>query len=518
MAFLLIHYHSFFTALMDTNHINSILIVGGGAAGWLTAGIIATRYGKSIQITLIESTDVPIIGVGEGSWPSLRNTLRDMGISEADFFKECDASFKQGVKFINWRSDEKPNFYYHPFSLPAGFLERNIASWWVTNQQSQSFADTVCTQEFLCEQHLAPRTLDTPQYKSHVNYGYHLDAGKFVTFLSRHCKDILGVKHVIGTIHKINQNTNGIESIETLNNLSIPADLFIDCSGLKSLLLGETLGAKFIDKSDQLFIDSTVAVQVPYASEDSPVLPYTIAHAQSAGWIWDIGLYSRKGVGHVYSSRHMSEDEATAILKSYVDLSAESFSPRKLSIPCGHREIFWIKNCVAVGMAAGFIEPLEASALVMVELAANYIRDQLPQHKDVMPIVAKRFNDLQTYRWNNIVDFLKLHYVLSERKTDFWRDNKSPETLSDTLKESLQLWRYHVPYKRDFLHKEEVFPAASYQYILYGMGFRPQLQHSINDSENAVFSRLQLENEKLKKGLGAIMPNTRALLKAMRTG
>lgn len=515
---------------MSADHINSILIVGGGAAGWLTAGILAARYGKTIQISVIESANVPTIGVGEGSWPSLRNTLRDMGVSETEFFKECDASFKQGVKFTNWRSDKNHNTFYHPFSLPAGFLERNIAEWWSASGQRGSFADAVCVQEALCEKNLAPRTAETPEYKSHVNYGYHLDAGKFVEFLSRHCKEVLGVKHAIGTIDKVNQGANGIDSIEAAAGfadsqstgagscLRLYADLFIDCSGLKSLLLGETLGAKFIDKSDELFIDSAVAVQAPYESEKSAILPYTIAHAQEAGWIWDIGLYSRKGIGHVYSSRHMSEDEATGILKNYVGADFENLSPRKLDIPCGHREAFWIKNCVAVGMAAGFIEPLEASALVMVELAANYIRDQLPQHNSVMPIVAKRFNELQTYRWNSIVDFLKLHYVLSERSASFWKDNRDPCTLSDSLKESLQLWQYHVPYKKDFLYKEEVFPAASYQYILYGMDLRPRLQHAFSDNERAKFTRLQQDNGRLKDGLRRMLPDTRALLKTIRSG
>ncbi len=501
---------------MNVDHIESILIVGGGAAGWLTAGILAARLNKTVQITLIESSDVPIIGVGEGSWPSLRNTLRGMGVSETEFFKECDASFKQGVKFINWRSDTAAEFFYHPFSLPIGFLDRNMAAWWVANREHGSFADTVCAQEFLCERNKAPRTADTPDYKSHVNYGYHLDAGKFVTFLSRHCKEKLGVKHILGTINNVNQDINGIESIETVDNQRIQADLFIDCTGLKSLLLGETLGARFIDKSDQLFIDSAVAVQVPYETENSPILPYTISHAQEAGWIWDIGLYSRKGVGHVYSSRHMTEDEAVSVLGKYVGDGFAKLSPRKLTIPCGYREKFWIKNCIAVGMAAGFIEPLEASALVMVELAASYIRDQFPQHKSVMPIVAKRFNELQTYRWNNIVDFLKLHYLLSERSSAFWRDNKNPDTISDLLKESLQLWQYHVPYKKDFLHKEEVFPAASYQYILYGMGLRPQLQHSFDAGENAIFARQHHDNQKIKEGLIAMLPDTRALLEFYR--
>ena len=291
--------------------------------------------------------------------------------------------------------------------------------------------------------------------------------------------------------------------------------MFIDCSGLKSLLLGETLGAKFIDKSDQLFIDSAIAVQAPYESAESPVVPYTIAQAESAGWIWDIGLSSRKGIGHVYSSHHMSDDDAVLALSKYVGSGFEKLSPRKLQIPCGYRDQFWIKNCVAVGMAAGFIEPLEASALVMVELAANYIRDQLPQHKSVMPIVAKRFNALQTYRWNSIVDFLKLHYLLSERDTAFWRDNRDPNTIPESLKESMELWRYHVPYKKDFLYKEEVFPAASYQYILYGMGFQPQLQHSFSDNERALFMRLMQENERMKRGLLAILPDTRSLLSSI---
>ena len=133
-----------------------------------------------------------------------------------------------------------------------------------------------------------------------------------------------------------------------------------------------------------------------------------------------------------------------------------------------------------------------------------------------MPIVAKRFNDLQTYRWNNIVDFLKLHYVLSQRNTDFWKDNRDPATLSDSLKESLQLWQYHVPYKKDFLHKEEVFPAASYQYILYGMGLKPALQFSFNENEQAIFKRMRQDNEKMKEGLGRLLPDTRELLAGIR--
>lgn len=500
---------------MSNASLKSILIVGGGAAGWLTAGVIAARYGKAVDICLIESSDIPVIGVGEGSWPSLRNTLRDMGISETAFFRECDASFKQGVKFIDWQS-EQGDFFYHPFTLPVGFMERNAAGYWLHKNAGQPFADAVCSQQLLCENYLAPRDTDAPDYQSYVNYGYHLDAGKFIDFLRRHCKEKLGVRHTIGTITQVHQSDKGIEKLDTADQQTLTADLYIDCSGLRSLLLGETLGARFIDKSEQIFIDRALAVQLPYTDETEPILPYTVSHAQHAGWIWDIGLYTRRGIGHVYSSRHQSDEEALQVLGNYVGKGFEKLTPRQLHIPCGHRETFWIKNCVGVGMAAGFIEPLEASALVMVELAAGYIRDQLPGSLDVMPIVARRFNRLQTARWNSIVDFLKLHYVLSRRQSDFWQDNRRADSIPESLQEVLDLWRYQLPYKRDFPHKEEMFPVASYQYVLYGMGFRTHSPWPYAPADENVFARQFAGNEAMKQHLAGRLPDTRSLLAFMR--
>ena len=202
----------------------------------------------------------------------------------------------------------------------------------------------------------------------------------------------------------------------------------------------------------------------------------TISTAQEAGWIWDIGLPTRRGVGYVYSSRHSSEEAARETLQRYIGPQHQDLPVRKIPIRSGHRETFWKNNCVAVGLAGGFLEPLESSAIVLVELSAKLIAEQMPANREVMDIVAKRFNDVTMYRWGRIIDFLKLHYVLTQRTdTAFWRDNVDPATVPDRLKELLELWKYHPPWFFDeFDRLEEVFPAASYQYVLYGMGFQSE--------------------------------------------
>jgi len=487
--------------------------VGGGSAGWLTAGIIASRHGQNVKINLLESSSVPTIGVGEGTWPTMKTTLQAMGISETEFFRCCDVSFKQGAKFCQWVTGEKDDFYYHPLTLPKDFLDINLAPYWLENS-SKSFSNSVSFQEAICEQNLAPKTLLMPEYVAAANYAYHLDAGKLTEFLSAHCQQKLNVNHIIGTVDEVLVSGQGdISGVKTDDGQVYHADLYIDCTGMSSLLLGQALKTEFVDKSDVLFIDRAIATQVPYESEDSPILPYTLSTAQAAGWIWDIGLTSRRGTGHVYSSRHMSDEQALNIFSKYLGKPLKETDIKDIKIPCGHRKEFWKNNCVAVGMAAGFLEPLEASALVLVELSANYIRDQLPENKAVMPIIAKRFNQLNTHRWNSIVDFLKLHYVLSKRTdSQFWLDNRDPATIPDSLQELLQLWQYQSPYTHDFFYKEEVFPAASYQYVLYGMGFMTEAGLSLSAMQKTASARRMNENKAIIKKALHSLPDNRSLL------
>ncbi len=245
-----------------------------------------------------------------------------------------------------------------------------------------------------------------------------------------------------------------------------------------SLLLGEHFKIPFQSRQAYLFNDTALAAQVPYTEEDQAIQSCTHSTAQTAGWIWDIGLPTRRGTGHVYSSAHISEDEATAQLLAYIkevagDKAAASVVPRKIRFQPGHRRAFWHRNCIAIGMSSGFIEPLEASALVMIELAADMIAEQLPPTRELMDIVAKRYNQKFLRHWDQIIEFLKLHYVLSARDdSPYWQENRAAESIPAKLSEQLLLWRHRSPWHPDAEAVDDLFPTASYQYILYGMGFR----------------------------------------------
>jgi tryptophan halogenase len=464
---------------MTTGPIKHVVIAGGGSAGWLTAGVIAADHcaasGSGLQVTVIESPEVGPIGVGEGTWPTMRDTLRRIGVSESAFLRECDASFKQGSRFNGWRDGADGDYYFHPFVVPHGYTETNLVAGWLQRHGSVPFADLVSFQPHLCVQNKAPKQAATPEYAAVANYAYHLDAGKFGMFLRKHCTERLGVRLLLDHVVGIEAHPNGdIAALQTRSQGRLAGDLFVDCTGLQSLLLGRHYQTQLVSQKHVLFNDSALALQVPYPDDNSPIASQTISTAQSSGWIWDIGLPTRRGIGHVYSSAHISDDQAEAELRSYVG-RANGGTPRKLTFEPGYRQHFWHRNCVAIGLSAGFIEPLEASALALVELSAAMLSDQMPATREAMDIVARRFNDSFTYRWQRVIDFLKLHYVLSRRKgSAFWRDNLAPASVPDRLRELLLLWRHQPPSRYDLHRIEEVFPSASYQYVLYGMGFRPE--------------------------------------------
>lgn len=508
--------------------VRQVVVVGGGTAGWLAAGLIAAEHksnsARGLRVTLVESPDVRTIGVGEGTWPTLRQTLKKIGISETEFFRHCDASFKQGAKFARWATGEPDDFYYHPLILPHGYYDANLVPNWQQLAGEMSFADAVSCQGYLCEAGLAPKQITTPEYAAVANYAYHLDAGKFAELLQKHCTENLGVTHVLDHVTGVKVADNGdIASLQCQQRGDLAGDLFIDCTGMKSLLLGEHYGIPFQDKKDILFNDRALAVHAPYPAPDSPIASHTIATAHSAGWIWDIGLPTRRGVGCVYASAYLSDEEAERTLREYLEPSlskeqSNALAPRKIEIRPGHREKFWHRNCVAVGMSAGFLEPLEASAIVLIELASAMISEQLPAHRDVMDIAAKRFNDRFRYRWDRIIEFLKLHYCISKRRdSDYWIENCKRETIPQRLQDLLRLWRYQSPDRHDFPDAEEVFPAASYQYVLYGMGFETEARPTERrfDSREIAQQRFE-ENQKLTRRYLSALPTNRDLINKIR--
>ncbi|MDG1447674.1 MAG: tryptophan 7-halogenase [Porticoccaceae bacterium] len=519
---------------MEKN-IHRVVILGGGSAGWLTAGIIAAEHavgsnsGSSdpsdgFQLILVESPDISTIGVGEGTWPSMRSTLQKMGISETEFFRECSASFKQGTLFKNWLGSDKQgshDSYIHPFTVPQSYADTNLAPHWQLIRDQVNFADAVCPQSALAEGYQAPKKISTPEYAFQLNYGYHLDAGKFAELLRAHCVDKLGVIHIKANVEGINSAANGdIASIVTDRAGTVEGDLFVDCSGSRSLLLGEHYQVPMCSKRQYLFNNTALAAQVAYGAPEDPIQSFTLSTAQSAGWIWDIGLPSRRGIGHVYSDAHNTEDRAREELMAYIEASAgkqaaDQAMVRKIQFEPGHRAEFWHKNCVAIGMSAGFIEPLEASALVLVELSAAMIAEQLPANRKTMDLVAKRFNDKFLYRWDRIIDFLKLHYILSQREGQYWQDHRDPASIPDHLAEQVALWRHQSPWHRDSAHVDELFPSASFQYVLYGMGFETKGSTTARRSEQQAYQRagsLFQENAKRTQQLQASLPTNRELI------
>ena len=500
----------------------SVVVVGGGTAGWITAGRIAARHShngaNSVQVTLIESPDAPTVGVGEGTWPTMRSTLLELGISETEFLCECNATFKQGAKFAKWKDGTTNDFYYHPLTLPQGFSKGNAVPYWhaTKNASGHSFSSALCFQEALCESNLAPKTIRTPEFQSIANYAYHLDAVSFTRLLQKHCTEKLNVTHIRDHVVGIQSLADGdIELLNTKKSGVITGDLFIDCTGFAALLLGEHLDVPFIDCSDVLFVDTALAIQVDY-EQDQPIASHTIATAQTAGWIWDIGLQHRRGIGHVFSSRHLRQDEAEQQLRDYIGPQARDADIRRIPIRSGYRREFWKNNCVAVGLAAGFLEPLEASSLVLVELSAAMIAEQLPACRDVMSIISKRFNQTFSYRWERIIDFLKLHYCITQRTDSaFWVDNCDPATIPESLQELLALWRYQAPSDQDFTSNNEVFPAASYQYVLYGMGFESSLVRA-TDHDLRFGAEQFARNKKMVAQVVASLPTNRELLQKIQ--
>jgi len=462
----------------------SILIVGGGTAGWLTANYLASTFNArapgAIRIELVESPDIGILGVGEGTFPSIRGTLAAIGLAEARFLREATATFKQGIRFTDWvrpPGSVGSDHYFHPFSLPSrrGDGPELLPYWLLGGAGAAPFAEAVTLQKRVADAQRAPKRRGDGEYEGRLNYAYHFDAARFAGILAEHGRG-LGVQHRFATVEGVDLDEHGaIACVRTREAGALSADLYIDCSGMRAALIGSALGAPWRSARDTLFVDRAVAIQVPYARPDAPIPSYTISTAHEAGWTWDIGLHARRGVGYVYSSRHTDDSRAEQVLREYIGAAADGLSARQLKFEAGHRPQQWRKNCVAIGLSAGFVEPLESTGIGLIEMAAYLVAHLLPADGD-MTRVARQFNELMDARFERIYDFIKLHYCLSQRRDSaFWVDNTDPASIPQSLRDRLAMWRCRPPHRLDFVTDLEMFLPASWQYILYGMEFKTDL-------------------------------------------
>ena len=452
------------------NTIKKVVIAGGGTAGWMAAASISKLIGKNLDITLIESDQIPTVGVGEATIPSLLILHQLLKIKEEEFVAAVHGTFKLGISFENWRNVNED--YIHSFGYTgkdcwaAGFQH-----FWLKGRQegiSKEFGQ-YCPELVAAKQ---GKFAVLPNLA--INYAYHIDAGRYATFLRKIAEDN-GVTRTEGTIKDVTtSDQNGyIESVTLASGQVIEGDLFIDCTGFRGLLIEQTLHTGYDDWSHFLPCDRAVAVQTESVG---PPIPYTRSIARESGWQWRIPLQSRVGNGLVFCSRYMSDDEAIQTILDNVEGKTIN-EPRVIPFRAGQRRRHWNKNCVAVGLSSGFIEPLESTSIHLIQRSVTRLMQMFP-YAGIREAEVNEFNTQMDFEIQNIRDFIVLHYHVTNREdTRFWRhcrNMKIPESLQhriDLFKETGRVFK--VPH--------ELFGENSWIQVMLGQGLMPEQYHPIVD-------------------------------------
>lgn len=488
--------------------VTKIAIVGGGTAGWLAANHLAIELrAEAVEITLIESRDIPVIGVGEGTVPQIRKSLKKFGIAEADLLSSCDCTLKQGIKFQGWNTDSSA-YYYHPFSspFPNGFDATPVLV-----GASDAF-HSVSKSFYLMEKNRSPKRMSSENYDGVVEYAYHFDAKRFGELLAKNAVDKFGVRRETATIVGVNKSPSGdIDSLITDTGDTWSFDFYVDCSGFNALLVEQALNVPFLDMSNRISTDTVLAQQLPSVETDS-VPSYTLALAHGAGWLWDIPLQSRRGVGYVYASDFLSEEQAAIDLARYCGISADNLSYRKLQMKIGYRDKFWVNNCVALGLSQGFVEPLEATSILVTDFSAELFARNFVIDKTAREASARYCNEVVSYVWQRVIDFVQLHYCISNRRdTGFWRSVTQSVQRSDELVNRLTIWSQRHPLKSDYFSRFDLFDVDNYLYVLYGMDYSTR-QKSLTDFERDFLTKEVSDCRIQSKQLADDMPDHRQWL------
>ena len=463
---------------MRAHCLKKIMIVGGGTAGWMSAAVLLHSLGKHYQIQLIESDEISTVGVGEATIPSIIKFNSLIGIDEDDFMRRTQATFKLGIQFRNWGA--VGDSYIHGFGSmgrKTGLVD--FHHYWLKAQQAGQVdrLDDYSINLLACEKNrfMRARMDNAASPLADIRHAFHFDAGLYAAYL-RSYSEKLGVTRTEGKITRVQQHPEtGFVTGVTMDNGDVhTADLFIDCSGFRGLLIEQTLKTGYDDWSHWLPCDSALAVP---CTSVTPLLPYTRATAHTAGWQWRIPLQSRIGNGHVFSSRFMSQDEATAILLNNLDGQALA-EPRLIRFVTGKRKQFWNKNVVAIGLASGFIEPLESTSIHLIQQGIVRLVELFPSAGFESADIAE-YNLQSTTEFEQVRDFIVLHYHATQRDDSaFWRHCRSMD-VPDTLKRKTVLFRANG---RFFHQNDELFSEPSWVQVLWGQGVRPQGYHPLVDN------------------------------------
>lgn len=495
----------------------------------------ASYLGKALQgtveITLLEAPGIPKIGVGEATVPNLQRVFFDyLGIPEDEWMRECNASFKMAVKFINWRTpgegvstarthDGRPDHFYHPFGILPAHDRIPLSHLW---SYRRGRGETDLPYDYSCfveppvmDAKLAPRL---PDGTKATNYAWHFDAHLVADFLRRFATEKQGVVHVQDEMVNVLRDGNGfITALETKSGRTIEGDLFIDCSGFRGALINKVMEEPFLDQSDYLLCDSAVACAVPNDDAEYGIEPYTSAIAMKSGWAWKIPMLSRFGTGYVYSSKFAEKDEATLEFSRMWGIDPEGeFNHIRFRV--GRNRRAWVKNCVSIGLASCFLEPLESTGLYFTYAAIYQLARHFPT-RDFDQVFIDRFNREIADMFDETRDFLQAHFQLSPRvDTPFWRANKEL-TLAPQIREKIAMYKAGIPinlpvtdeagyYENFEAEFSNFWTNGSYYCIFAGLGVQtdhamPVLSHKPNSlrAADGMFAEVQRRQQELMEKL-----------------
>jgi hypothetical protein len=416
------------------------VVLGGGTAGWMSACLLAKKWPQH-RVTVVESPDIGIIGVGEGSTPQLKAFFDTLGLAESEWMPKCNATYKAGISFHGW--SQRPGFesYFHPFHTQVdGFTEPQFAFHTRarrTGRDVWAHPDRFFLPARIAAEMRAP--LPSENFPFEVGYGYHFDAALVGRMLRDHAIGKLGVVHLERTVSEVVLDDSGnVTCLRAEGAEMISGDFFLDCSGFRGAIVQKALGEPFRSFADNLFNDRAVAM--PTANDKGDIPSETRATALSSGWAWKIPLTNRIGNGYVYSSRYMDPDAAETELRAHLGLLDTDVEARHLQMNVGRVERTWVKNCLAVGLSQGFIEPLEATALHIVQATVDGFIDAY-ERGGMLPVHADEFNIAIARRYDGIRDYIVAHYRMNQRSdSEYWRNNAVNSNLSNDLKVVMTAW------------------------------------------------------------------------------
>ncbi|HEV3459961.1 MAG TPA: tryptophan halogenase family protein [Thermoanaerobaculia bacterium] len=477
--------------------VRQIVIVGGGTAGWMTAAYLRKTLDPACDITVVESGTIRTIGVGEATFSTIKLFFDWLDLDETEWMPACNATYKMAIRFVDWTS--VGGHFYHPFQRYEMVDGVNLGEWWLKLKSGFEPSDYACfTVPALCDHLRSPRFLDGRVFDDQVQtcftaehrarkgvladhlvqypYAYHFDASLLADFLKNYAMH-RGVRQVIDDVVEVRRRADAdaddggcgdIAAVVTREHGAVGGDLFVDCTGFRGLLINQTLGEPFIPFSRALLCDSAIAMQVPDDIAAHGIEPFTTATALTSGWVWRIPLYGRIGTGYVYSSAFAGADEAEEELRRHLGPPADGCAAARLRMRIGRCRNSWVRNCVAIGLASGFVEPLESTGIFFIQHGIETLVDHL--HAPPDEEMVRSYNRSVAECIDGVMEFLTLHYCASDRRdTPFWRAASSEIEVPEALAERLRLWRRRLPNRRNVNSAYHGFEAYSYSVMLLGL-------------------------------------------------